>query len=175
MATILRIVPFLIALGAAPVRAAGDNPDNFVTWREGLSSSAQPTAKWLAQVRDRKYDIVVNLAPPQSMGSIANEGGIVGAKGVVYVNIPVDFAAPTAEDFRIFTQVMKASAGRQVYVHCQANLRGSSFVFLYRVIHEDAPAAEVMARLTGVWQPDRVWRKFIDDTLAAHGKKAEIM
>jgi protein tyrosine phosphatase (PTP) superfamily phosphohydrolase (DUF442 family) len=175
MENIVRIVLIAIALAAAPARAAGEAPDNFVTWREGLSSSAQPTAKWLAQVKERNYDIVVNLAPPQSAGSIANEGGIVGARGVVYVNIPVDFGAPTAEDFRMFTEVMKASAGRSVYVHCQANLRGSSFVFLYRAIHENAPVNEAMAKLTGVWQPDKVWRKFIEDTLAAHGKKAEIM
>jgi protein tyrosine phosphatase (PTP) superfamily phosphohydrolase (DUF442 family) len=174
MKNILRIVFSVIALAAVPA-LAGDGPDNFVAWREGLSSSAQPDAKWLAQVKERKYDLVINLAPPQSMGSIANEGGIVGAKGVVYVNIPVDFGAPTAEDFRVFTAIMKASAGKNVYVHCQANLRGSSFVFLYRVIHEDAPVNEAIAKLTGVWQPDRAWRKFIDETLAAHGRKAEIL
>jgi protein tyrosine phosphatase (PTP) superfamily phosphohydrolase (DUF442 family) len=175
MNTILRIAAAFLALAALPSRAAGDDPDNFVTWREGLSSSAQPTAKWLGQVKERKYDIVVNLAPPQSSGSIANEGGIVGSRGVVYVNIPVNFGAPTAEDFRVFSAIMKASAGRNVYVHCQVNLRGSSFVMLYRVIHEDAPVGDTVAKLTGVWQPDKVWRKFIEDTLAAHGKKAEIM
>jgi hypothetical protein len=42
------------------------------------------------------------------------------------------------------------------------------------VIHENAPIDETAARLTGVWIPDRVWKKFIDDTLAAHGKKADI-
>jgi protein tyrosine phosphatase (PTP) superfamily phosphohydrolase (DUF442 family) len=174
MNEILRIAFSLAALAAMPALAR-EGPDNFVTWREGLSSSAQPDAKWLAQARERKYDMVINLAPPQSMGSIANEGGIVGAKGVVYVNIPVEFGAPTAEDFRVFSAIMKAAAGKSVYVHCQANLRGSSFVFLYRVIHEDAPVGETIARLTGVWQPDKVWRKFIDETLAAHGKKAEIL
>ena len=175
MKNILRIALVLAALAAAPPALARDGPDNFVTWREGLTSSAQPDAKWLAQVKERKYDIVINLAPPQSFGSIGNEGGIVGSKGVVYVNIPVDFSAPTAEDFRIFSELMKAGAGRNVYVHCQMNLRGSSFVMLYRVIHEGAPVGDTVAKLTGVWQPDKVWRKFIEDTLAAHGKKAEIM
>jgi hypothetical protein len=40
--------------------------------------------------------LIANLAPPQSMGSIANERGIVSSKGVKYVNIPVDFMRPTA-------------------------------------------------------------------------------
>ncbi len=159
---------------SAPVCAA-DDPANVVTWREGLTSSAQPSAAWLGRVKEAKYDLVVNLAPPQSHGSIANEGGIVGSKGVTYVNIPVDFRAPTAEDFRFFSETLKANAGRNVFVHCQVNLRGSSFVFLYRVIHEGAPIGESLAKLQGVWTPDSVWRKFIEDTLAAHGKRAELL
>ena len=139
-----------------------------------MHSSAQPSADWLAQVRDRGYDIVINLAPPQSHGSLRDEGGIVGSKGVAYVNIPVDFGKPTAEDFRLFAEVMKAARGRKVYVHCQVNMRGSAFVFLYRVIHEEAPIGETAIRMNGVWAPDRVWKKFIDDTLAASGRKAEV-
>jgi protein tyrosine phosphatase (PTP) superfamily phosphohydrolase (DUF442 family) len=164
----------LLAAVAASAGAA-DRPENFVQWRDGLASSAQPGAEWLATVGDRKYEVVVNLAPPQSHGSLANEGGIVGAKGVKYVNIPVDFGRPTAEDFRFFSEVMKASAGRNVFVHCQANFRGSSFVFLYRVIHEDAPVQEAWARLQSAWVPDRVWRRFIEETLKSHGKNAELL
>ena len=132
----------LAAILLLSVSAAGaDRPENFVQWREGLASSAQPGAAWLGQVKDNKYDILINLAPPQSHGSLANEGLLVASKGVMYVNIPVDFMRPTAEDFRFFSEVMKASAGRSVFVHCQANFRASSFVFLYRVIQEGAPAA----------------------------------
>jgi protein tyrosine phosphatase (PTP) superfamily phosphohydrolase (DUF442 family) len=160
-----------LAASAAPAR----QPDNFVAWREGLASSAQPSPQWLATVKERNYDVVINLAPPQSHGSFMDEGGIVGSKGVVYVNIPVSFSKPTAEDFRAFSEVMKAYRGRSVFVHCQANLRGSSFVFLYRVIHEDAPVSETAAKLTGVWMPDRVWKPFIEETLRAHGKSAEIL
>ena len=126
-------------------------------------------------MKDLKYDVIVNLAPPQSHGSIANEGAIVGSKGVTYLNIPVDFARPAPEDFRFFSEALKANAGRNVLVHCQVNLRGSSFVFLYRVIHEGAPVGESLAKLNGIWAPDPVWRTFIEDTLRAHGKDAELL
>ena len=164
----------LAALFLAAFHASARVPANLVTWRAGLVSAAQPDTEWLSQVKDAKYDVVINLAPPQSHGSIANEGGIVGAKGVTYVNIPVDFAKPTPEDFRFFSAVVGANAGRSVFVHCQVNLRGSAFVFLYRVIHEGAETRDAVAKLTGVWQPDAVWKKFIAETLAAHGKAAEI-
>ena len=160
---------------AAALALAADRPENFVQWRDGLASSAQPGAAWLGQVRDLKYDVLINLAPPQSHGSIANEGGVVASKGVTYVNIPVDFMRPTPEDFRLFSEVMKAGAGRNVFVHCQANFRASSFIFLYRVIHEGAPAGETWAKLQGVWVPEPQWKRFIEETLKANGKSAELL
>jgi len=162
-----------LALVGCAQRSCAD-PNNFVQWRSGLWSSAQPSAQWLGRVKD-KYDLIINLAPPQNHGSIAEEGGIVGAQGVTYVNIPVDFSAPTPEDFRMFTEVLRAANGKKVFVHCQMNLRGSSFLFLYRVLHEQAPVSETLATLTGVWVPDKVWKGFIEQTLAAHGKKAEVL
>jgi len=154
---------------------AFDPPGNFVQWREGLASAAQPSAAWLGRVKEMKYDVVVNLAPPQSNGSLPNEGGIVGSKGLTYVNIPVDFSRPTSEDFRFFSEALKASASRNVFVHCQVNMRGSAFAFLYRVIHEDAPVNESLAKLHGIWAPNPVWRKFIEETLHAHGKHMELL
>jgi protein tyrosine phosphatase (PTP) superfamily phosphohydrolase (DUF442 family) len=166
----------LAGLFLAPAGAlAASLPENFVQWRDGLASSAQPTAGWLAQVKDNKYDVLINLAPPQSHGSIAAEGGIVTSKGVKYVNIPVDFMRPTADDFRLFSEAMKAAAGRSVFVHCQANFRGSSFVFLYRVIHEGAPVGETWAKLQRVWVPEPQWRRFIEETLEANGKAGELL
>jgi protein tyrosine phosphatase (PTP) superfamily phosphohydrolase (DUF442 family) len=171
IATALRAAVLFLALAAN----AADNPENYVQWREGLASSAQPKAEWLAAVGGQKYATVVNLAPPQSHGSLANEGLLVAGKGVKYVNIPVDFTRPTAEDFRFFSEVMKAAGANSVFVHCQANFRASSFVFLYRVIHEGAPVQETWAKLQSAWVPDRVWRRFIEETLKPHGKSAELL
>ena len=167
-----KFIPLLLALAFA---ASAQSPANLVSWRPGLASSAQPSADWLGKVKENRYDLVVNLAPPQSHGSLMNEGGIVGSKGVPYVNIPVDFSKPTGEDFRLFSEVLKANKGRNVFVHCQVNMRGTAFTFLYRVIHEGADPRESLAKLQSVWNPDPVWKRFIEETLAAHGKSAEIL
>jgi protein tyrosine phosphatase (PTP) superfamily phosphohydrolase (DUF442 family) len=160
--------------GAIGLHAQADNPKNLVQWRVGLASAAQPDKDFLRKLRELGYEVVINLAPPQSHGSFDDEGGIVGSKGLVYVNIPVDFGKPTAEDFRMFTEVMKASRDKQVFVHCQANLRGTSFVFLYRVLHEGATQGEAGAKLGSVWVPDAVWKRFIEETLVANGRKPEL-
>ena len=100
MRVFLAFAAALLSL-APPDALAADIPENFVVWRPGLASG---------NVK-RNYDVLINLAPPQVQGSLADEGGIVASTGVVYVNIPVNFGAPTAEDFRMFSEVMKASAG----------------------------------------------------------------
>ena len=43
------------------------------------------------------------------------------------------------------------------------------------MIHENAPVDETRDKMLGAWSPDPVWKKFIDTTLAAHGKKVEIL
>jgi protein tyrosine phosphatase (PTP) superfamily phosphohydrolase (DUF442 family) len=163
-----------IALVAGCVHIGSGPPPNFVTWRPNLQSSAQPNRAYLMRAQEQGYTAVINLAPPQSIGSIADEGQILTAQGLAYVNIPVDFDKPTLQDFERFSAAMQENAGKNVLVHCQINFRASTFVFLYRVIHEDALPSEATAKLTGVWVPNEVWKKFADETLARYGKRAEI-
>lgn len=162
------------AIPVSAIAATAGEPANFVQWRDGLASSGQPDRAWLATVKAKGYGMVVNLAPPQSEGSIETEAAIVGRQGVAYVNIPVDFNRPTLRDFELFSAVLKGATEKNVLVHCQVNMRGSSFVYLYRAIHEGVPGRDVAAKLAGVWVPNTVWRKFIEDTMAHYGKKAEI-
>src|SRR5688572_3424723 len=170
----MRLAIILLVCFIASVTAA-DRPGNFVSWRTGLASASQPSAAWLGDLQRSQYDIVINLAPPHVHGSIAAEPDIVRSRGVEYVNIPVDFRNPTAEDFRRFSELVAGNKERSVFVHCQVNMRATAFTFLYRVIHEGADTREAIAKLTSIWAPDPVWKRFIEETLAANGKKAEIL
>lgn len=70
-------------LPAGHAAAGPGRPDNFIEWRAGLHSAAQPSAQWLSQLKEKGYDVVINLAPPQSHGSMRDEGGIVHEKAPV--------------------------------------------------------------------------------------------
>jgi len=169
MRSLIALVAVLVAIPALAV----DRPNNFVQWRPGLASSGMPSSSWLAQAKDLGYDTVIDLMPPHMHG--AGEREILESKGVRYLNIPVDFSHPTAEDFRRFTEAVEANRDRNVLVHCMINQRGSSFTFLHRVLHEHAAMREEQQKLLGVWVPDRVWRRFIEETLRANGKNPELM
>lgn len=167
----------LVALSPLPTmaQAAKDDPANFVSWRSGLASSAQPNAVYLTRARAAGFDMVINLAPPEYDEAVPTEGAILAAQGITYLNIPVRFGNPNAEDFRLFTDVMKSVANKNVLVHCQINLRGSSFVYLYRVITESANEDQARSMLTGVWMPNPTWKKFIEGVLISNAKTVELL
>src|SRR4051795_2387374 len=102
---------------------------NFRAIAEGLGTAGQPTETQFRVVQEAGFDAVINLALPTSDNALANEGSIVTGLGLTYIHIPVNFEAPTVQDFRVFWRVMEAFARRRVFVHCAANKRVSVFVF----------------------------------------------
>ena len=130
-----------------------------------LGTAGQPTETQLRSVRDAGFEAVVNLALPTSDNALPNEGSVVTGLGMSYVHIPVNFQAPTPQNFQDFRQVMDAFSNRPVFVHCAANMRVSAFVFLYRVLHQNVPKTDAERDLHAIWQPDEVWSRFIEDRL----------
>lgn len=91
-----------------------------------------------------------------------------------YFNIPVDFASPRKEDFERFARIMRENREKRVFVHCQMNLRASSFVFLYRVTELGEDPDQAFDDVARVWQPNAPWRQFIRETLAARGRSSPL-
>jgi protein tyrosine phosphatase (PTP) superfamily phosphohydrolase (DUF442 family) len=128
-----------------------------------LGTAGQPTGSQFQAIRQAGFAAVINLALPTSDNALANEGSIVTGLGMAYVHIPVDFKAPTSQDFRDFCRVMDAFDDRPVFVHCAANMRVSAFVFLYRVLFQRVAIDEAESDMYAIWQPDEVWGRFIQD------------
>ena len=148
---------------------AADLPKNLVQIDATLTTSAQPGAAYFDSLAKDGYGMVINLAPPQSEGSLHNEGALVAGNGLIYINIPVDWHNPTATDFAFFRAALEGNGGRRTLVHCQLNMRASSFAFLYRVISDNVAPEVALEAVNAVWVPDETWTKFIEDTLAANG------
>jgi uncharacterized protein (TIGR01244 family) len=137
---------------------------NFLRIDDRLATSGMPQPDDFAALRQAGFDIVINLAMPTSDNAMPNEGELVSAQGMTYVHIPVNFESPHPADFERFTRMMDACAGQRVFVHCAANMRVSAFLFLHRLQHgADRAAAE--RDLQKIWQPDDVWREFVNERL----------
>ena len=142
---------------------------NYREYSAHFSSSGQPTAAQLKTVSDAGFKRVVYLAFSDNGTAIETEDRVVKKLGMDYVHIPVDFENPTLEDFEDFAAVMNRDKQERTLLHCQINLRASTFSFLYRVIYDEAPMADAKADLDAIWVPDEVWYKFIVDVLKQHG------
>jgi protein tyrosine phosphatase (PTP) superfamily phosphohydrolase (DUF442 family) len=165
-----------IALGAALYAYApellrtgnAEPPANFVAVSERIHTSGQPSAAQLGGLKDKGYGLVINLAPPATVGSISDEGMLVARTGISYLNIPVDWFSPRYEDFELFGNVLRQSGSMRVLVHCQVNKRASVFTFLFRVVHDGAVPDRAWENVNAVWVPDEHWKDFARMVLKRH-------
>jgi protein tyrosine phosphatase (PTP) superfamily phosphohydrolase (DUF442 family) len=156
---------FAAAASGQPAGNGGGIGANYVAATDRLHTAGQPDAATLSTLAEQGFELVVNLAPPNNQGAVADEGKLVAEDGPTYVNIPVNWQKPTYEDFELFSAVMNGARDRKVLVHCQLNMRASAFTFLYRVIHEQTPPEQAMEALRAVWIPRDQWATFTADVL----------
>lgn len=132
-----------------------------------LSTSGQPTVEQLASIAAAGYGIIINLALHNDPRySLPDEQGSVDSLGLVYVHIPVQFAAPTETDLLAFFAAMEAYEGEKIWIHCAANIRVTAFLGLFRVIRLRWEVDSAFDLMHSVWQPNEVWSSFIAAMLA---------
>jgi len=146
---------------------------NYRQYSAEFSSSGQPSVSQLEAVSEAGFERVIYLAFSDNQTAIEAEDRVVKKLGMDYVHIPVDFENPTLEDFEDFAAVMNRDQKKRTLLHCQINLRASTFSFLYRVIYAGVPIAQAKQDLDAIWQPDTVWYRFIVDVLRQHDMSHE--
>lgn len=150
-----------------PFAGGSDTVDGIYNYLriEGLfPTSGQPAERELEQICDEGYTTVVNLAPTSTLeNSVVREAGILAARNVEYIHIPVDFQHPTIDDFdRFVAAVDKADPGH-LWVHCAANMRVSAFVYRYRVAVLGHSVDVARTDLQRIWDPFGVWDAFVSE------------
>lgn len=157
---------------AAPLAAPNVAPIS-----DTLVSSGQPSAAALGELAALGFGAVIYLAPPTVSDAVRDKAAIVLRQGLSFVNIPIRFDKPTAQDFDAFVVAMTAAIAaalaaerpRKVLVHCQVNFRGSAMVFLHRAIIGREPPEAAYEAVARVWSPDAVWKTYITAQLRRHG------
>jgi protein tyrosine phosphatase (PTP) superfamily phosphohydrolase (DUF442 family) len=137
---------------------------NFLPLSGRIATAGQPAADQFQAIRDAGYEVVINLAMPDSTYALPNEKEVVAGHGMRYVHIPVRWESPTLEDAGRFFHAMDdaAAAGQKVFAHCAMNMRVSAFMYLYRTVRERVDAAAAAADLHRLWTPNPTWQQFLD-------------
>jgi protein tyrosine phosphatase (PTP) superfamily phosphohydrolase (DUF442 family) len=141
---------------------------NVVEISPSLVTSGQPGAAALGELRAQGFGAVIYLVPPTVPDAVRDEAYIVGRQGLVFVNLPISFDRPTGQDFETFTAILRSLQGRKVLVHCQVNMRASTFVFLYRAIVEREDPHLAYEAVARVWTPDGPWKRLMQEQLRSH-------
>jgi protein tyrosine phosphatase (PTP) superfamily phosphohydrolase (DUF442 family) len=138
---------------------------NFLKLSDAIATSGQPTEEQFLAIRESGYQIVVNLALPESPNALPDEKQVVEAQGMQYKNIAVVWDNPTLEDVAQFFSIMEDNSDKNIFVHCAANMRVSAFMYLYRRIHKGMSDKDARKDLEQIWLPNETWRKFIEQVV----------
>lgn len=169
----LRLGAVLLLIAGGVARAEPSAAPNWVPIDRQLTTSGQPNPARLAELGALGFQAVLYLAPPTVPDAVADEARIVARQGLLFVNLPIPFDAPTVEHAQTVLDLLRMLDDRRVLVHCQVNLRASTMVFLYRaIVRREDPAAAFEA-VRQVWTPSGPWRRLMDEMLRRHGIRFE--
>jgi protein tyrosine phosphatase (PTP) superfamily phosphohydrolase (DUF442 family) len=138
---------------------------NFLPLSNSIATSGQPTETQFSAISDSGYQVVVNLALPESTNALPHEQQIVENQGMEYIHIPVVWENPTLDNFNRFISEMEANKDKKIFVHCAANMRVSAFMYLYRLIHEGMSEEEAKQDLHRIWTPNENWQRFMEQVI----------
>ncbi len=138
---------------------------NFLQLSDTIATAGQPSEAQFPAIKQAGYQVVVNLALPQSPNALPNEQSIVESQQMQYVHIPVIWEKPTLADIDRFFAIMQANTDKPVFIHCAANMRVSAFMYLYRRINEGISEEEAKRDLYKIWVPNDNWQAFIQQVI----------
>ena len=141
-------------------------PLNFHQSQPDIGTSGQPTPEELHWIADEGYEVVINLAMPESDNALPDEGSLVTRLGMTYIHLPVPFDEPGASHLRDFIAIMSALSHRRIWVHCVINARVSAFMYQYLTLARDVDPETASSPLLKRWRPkmEPAWRSFLEIT-----------
>ncbi len=148
-----------------------DQGYNFRSIDEAVDTSGLLSEEQLLELRTSGYEAVINLLPHDNQHAIENEENIVTSQGVDYLYVPVDFSAPTEQDYAEFVKTMTSCQGKRVLIHCAANYRVSAFYAMYAYEHLGWSATRCREHIASIWQPENnpPWEQFISKVVPSNG------
>lgn len=139
--------------------------DHILNWRRfspRLTTSGQPDERQLGEIRELGVTHIINLGLGHSEGALLSEPDVVADLGMTYIHIPVDFEAPTDQNFADFVSALDRHQGAHIHVHCIYNARVSAFFYRYAKTGADLSEDAAFAIMDSIWRPGDDWAAFID-------------
>ncbi len=140
---------------------------NYYQVNDRLATSGQPTETQFHDISSDGYEVVINLAMPDSSNAIKNEGNLVTSEGMIYIHLPVRWDKPEIEDVISFCNIMSVFQSQKVWVHCAKNKRVSCFIYLYQKHKLGMPEDVADYPMREIWKPEGKWKDLIESAESA--------
>lgn len=138
-----------------------ENILNYMQVTENIASSGQPNASELTIIADAGYDVIINLAMPDSENAIPSEGHLVTSNNIIYIHMPVPFDTPERFHLQSFIKIMETFTDKKVWVHCVKNYRASAFLYHYLHKSRSFSITEAQKAILPSWEPNEIWQRFM--------------
>ncbi|MDD2782520.1 protein tyrosine phosphatase family protein [Sulfuricurvum sp.] len=129
---------------------------------ENIASSGQPNESEFAAIADAGYNVVINLAMPNSENVIPSEGHLVTSNDMIYIHIPVPFDVPELFHLQSFIKIMDSISDKKIWVHCVKNYRASAFLYHYLRKSRSLSPTEAQKVIFPSWEPNEIWQRFMN-------------
>ena len=146
-----------------------DQAYNFKQITSTVSTAGILTKQQLEELGSEGYEVVICLLPSDSEYAIDGEPSIVQEQDIEYVYIPVDFAAPTEEDYQKCAAEMVGLSGKKAILHCAANYRVTAFYGIYANQELGWSENQVRELIGSIWNISEypVWNDFVASRIGA--------
>lgn len=149
-----------------------ENRQQIFDW---LWTSGQLSARDIRELPSLGIQSVINLAPPTASNALHGEAELVTGAGMNYCQIPVPWEKPELYQLKWFCSLLGALHGERIWIHCAKNMRVSVFIYLYRRLCLNESEEVASLALYAVWQPNAVWRQFIDHAWLARANTSDVL
>jgi protein tyrosine phosphatase (PTP) superfamily phosphohydrolase (DUF442 family) len=144
---------------------------NFKVVDHLVSTAGLLSEDQLGLLKSEGYEAVINLLPKENKNAVEKEDSIVQEQGLIYEYIPVDFSAPSKENYLEFASKFRALSGKKIILHCAANYRASAFYAIFAHHHLGWSKSEAKEHINSIWclKDYPVWEIFVDHMLKLNG------
>ncbi len=139
---------------------------DILNWRileTHMTSSGQPTAEQLVQLKKSGVKTIINLAPEDHKDALVGERELLLSQGIKYTNIPVPFDSPSEETYNPFVHALRSTLSERAHIHCIFNARVTAYWFRYIGEYKPQDKDKALVTLESIWRPGREWAEFIGD------------
>jgi protein tyrosine phosphatase (PTP) superfamily phosphohydrolase (DUF442 family) len=140
-----------------------NNSKNFRRITTQLTTSGSVSEEQLACLKSQGYEAVINLLPPDNKHALASEQMLVESQGIDYIQIPVEWDAPTEDNYSAFVAALEQTRQQKTHVHCAANWRVSGFYAIYAIDKGFWNQSTACEHVRDLWNPNNftAWKQFL--------------